>query len=623
MHDTTLSTRRAAAPPRTLDLEARTVTVVAATAAMVARDGFRPDGAFGPWYETLTPAGCDLARLIGGPALRDHVALTTSTIGVIESAQWQGRELVADIRFGTGQDADAALRDVDDRVLRAVSIGYRVLEWKPDGRADDGAPIFKAMRWQPLEVSFVAIPADPAAKVRGAGEAAIARTTSLEIPMTAHPTTEAPATTTTPDLSRMTQIDNVMDAASRLVPEAARTALRAEAIANGLTVDQVRLRAFDLAAEACRGGADAPAISPAQSVRMGASGDDPAALREALAEALACRAGGRAPSPQARPHMSLRITDMQAMLLEARGVRTRGLGASQIATRAHSTSDFPALLQSTASRLLLEAFQPAASGVRMLSRPRTANDFRALSAIRFAGLARLEEVKEGGPVTHGTAFENEQSYRVRTFARAVALTRQAIVNDDLGAFDSMRVVGQAAAATEAAEFVALLTANGGTGPIMADGTALYATSRGNTVSPGAAIDITSLSAGRTAMRTQRDLNAEVVENSPRYLLVPPALETTAKQYVAPIAATASAAVNPFAGELEPIVEARLTGNAWYLFADPVQQPVFEMATLAATGGVPQIEVFTEAGTLGITLRVVHDFGIGAVGWLGTWRNPGA
>jgi hypothetical protein len=34
------------------------------------------------------------------------------------------------------------------------------------------------------------------------------------------------------------------------------------------------------------------------------------------------------------------------------------------------------------------------------------------------------------------------------------------------------------------------------------------------------------------------------------------------------------------------------------------------------------ETFTEATKLGVTIRVVHDFGLGAIGRAGAWRNPG-
>jgi len=188
----------------------------------------------------------------------------------------------------------------------------------------------------------------------------------------------------------------------------------------------------------------------------------------------------------------------------------------------------------------------------------------------------------------------------------------------------MRAIGMAAATTEAEQFLTLLTANTNTGPTMADGQVLFRTQRNNLASSGGAIDVTNVSTGRAAMRgLQTDINGVLVSSAPRYLLVGPAQETAAQQLVANLTPAQTSTVNPFSGQLEVVVEPRLTGNAWYLFADPVQTPAFEMATLAASGGTPQTEVFTEAKTLGVTIRIVHDFGMGAVNVIGAWRNPGA
>jgi hypothetical protein len=70
------------------------------------------------------------------------------------------------------------------------------------------------------------------------------------------------------------------------------------------------------------------------------------------------------------------------------------------------------------------------------------------------------------------------------------------------------------------------------------------------------------------------------------------------------------------------VEPRLTGNAWWLFADPAALPVLEYAHLSSAQG-PQISSREGWNVLGMEFRVVLDFGCGAVDHRGTYRNPGA
>jgi len=80
-------------------------------------------------------------------------------------------------------------------------------------------------------------------------------------------------------------------------------------------------------------------------------------------------------------------------------------------------------------------------------------------------------------------------------------------------------------------------------------------------------------------------------------------------------------VNPFSGRLTPLVDARLTGNAWYLFADPATLPVFEYAYLSGAEG-PQVASREGWDVLGMEFRVILDFGAGAIDWRGAYRNPG-
>ena len=101
----------------------------------------------------------DLSRLNdGGAVLFNHD--WDDQIGVIERA-WvdadrRGRALV---RFGNGAKAAEKFQDVQDGILRHISVGYSIANFEEE--VSDGSRTFTATRWQPYEISFVTVPADP------------------------------------------------------------------------------------------------------------------------------------------------------------------------------------------------------------------------------------------------------------------------------------------------------------------------------------------------------------------------------------------------------------------------------------------------------------------------------
>lgn len=361
---------------------------------------------------------------------------------------------------------------------------------------------------------------------------------------------------------------------------------------------------------------------------LGTDHDAPDARLSAMSGALAARILGREPGGPAERYRGWSLPEMAREMLEARGTRTRGWKPHQLieaVSASMSTSDLPNLLIRTGNVVLADAFRQAQSPIRTsLCRPRTANDFRELTTTRVSSFPALEEVPEAGPVQYGALAESGESYSVASYARNLAISRQAMVNDSLDAFgQATRSIASAAAEAEARKLVALLSMAAGAGPTLSDGTPLFHASRGNLAAAGSTLDVTNVSHGRTAMRTQQDLgDGGPVGIGPKFLLVGAELETTAEQLLASVQAAQVGEVNPFSGRLTLLVEPRLVGSAWWLFASPQDVPVLEIAHLDGRQ-VPTLETFTEPGHLGLTFRATLDFGAGVVGWRGSWRNPGA
>jgi len=397
-------------------------------------------------------------------------------------------------------------------------------------------------------------------------------------------------------------------------------------IQRGATVEEARAAAFDAMADR-----SAPEIrtEAAPRVVVGDSFDAPEVRARAMGEALFSRVNpAHRPSDPARPYIGRTLPELAAECLRGRGITTTGLTGAAIVTRAlHSTSDFPLLLGDAVGRTLRTAYEAAPSGVKAVARQSTARDFRPKSKLMLGEAPALKKVGQNGEFTRGALAEAGESYRLDTFGRIIGVTRQAIVNDDLGAFaDLSRRVGAAAAEFEAAFLVDLLTAASGAGPALSDGKPLFHTNHGNLAGTGAAPTVDSLSDGRAALRRMKGLDGKTPINAaPRFILVPAALETAAEKVMAQIYAAKADDTNPLAGTLTIAVDPRLdtkSESAWYLFADPEQVEVLEYSYLENEPG-PQTETRAGFDVDGVEIKVRLDFGAGAVDWRGAYRNPGS
>lgn len=216
----------------------------------------------------------------------------------------------------------------------------------------------------------------------------------------------------------------------------------------------------------------------------------------------------------------------------------------------------------------------------------TAPDFKTIARTALGDSPTLEKVNEHGEYKYGSVSEAREAYSIASYGKIVALTRQTLINDDLSAFTRLpEMFGRAAADLESDTVWGIITANAA----LADSIALFHASHGN-LPTGAAISVAQLGVCRAAMRVQTGLDGRKINVTPRYLLVPAALETIAQQFTSQAyAASASSSINPFAGALQVLAEPRLdtaSTTAWYMAADPAQIDTIEYAYLEGNQGVP-------------------------------------
>ncbi len=569
--------------PSTFNAEALTIEAVVATDAQVSR---RDAG--GVYGEVLAPDGADLAALQDAPVLDSHRQDGLGRVlGAVVGARVEGRSIVATLQFSRRPEVAPIVEDVRNGLLRHFSVGYEVRQWQ-DGRDADGRRTRTAVRWTPREVSLVPVPADPNCRVRE------------------HE----------PDTGR--------EQVNRSIRELATRAGVAATVTDGLidrgaSVEEARSAILDdLLA---RGGTRISSTRHNDSTL-----DNPEARVRAMGEALFIRVDPSFnPSEAARSFVGLSIPEMARDVLRRSGVTTIGLGADGVITRAlHTTSDFPLILGDTVGRTLRQSYNLPRSDIKTVARQTAAADFRRKTRIMLdsSGLT-LEKVNEHGEFKSGTMAETAESYRLDTFGRIIGITRQALVNDDLGAFtDLSRRLGLAAAGFEAAFLVGVLIANGGLGPTMSDGSTLFSAAHGNVAAAGSAPDQNGLTAARLAMRRQTGASGGVISVTPKFLVVPPELETVGERLITTIQAVVVEAVNVFAN-LTLVVEPRLTDpNRWYVVAGTEEIDGLEYAFLAGAPG-PQLQTQVGFEIDGVQVKIRTDFGAAFVDWRGWYSNAGA
>src|SRR5262249_30406042 len=211
-------------------------------------------------------------------------------------------------------------------------------------------------------------------------------------------------------------------------------------------------------------------------------------------------------------------------------------------------SDFPRLLDNVTRVVFLDAYTDAPRTFAAWTRAITVEDFRT-TYITNPGFPTLLPVPEEGEFTRHIPPGPAEPLAVVAYGRIVALTRQAVLANDLLTFSRMtQMLGVAAASLESDVTYALLTSN----PVLADGAPLFSALHQN-LRPPAALSADSLAAATTALATQT-ADGTPLHLVARYLLVGTALGPQARALVM---STTPLDATPDAGTLTVIQDDRI------------------------------------------------------------------
>jgi hypothetical protein len=655
--------RAVVADASVIDEAARRIRVSFSSEHPVLRASFWDE----PWIEVLShdPGDCDMSRLEPGtaPFLWAHDPHSRENlVGVVEKAWIEKGRGYAEIRVSMRADCDGLWTDIKGGIVSNISVGYWITE-RTLTKQTKGEPSEYRCKWLPFEISTLPIPADAGVGIGRSDDAARSFTvTTIEEPNMSDKTTkpDAPA----PDGQRaadtvtvQTQAPAPVAAVAGVTPEV-RSLISTEVNTN-LVAERTRCTAIqqlarqhglsDTFAEThIQGGTSLEAArslaldelakrDPSTMPRMSAGADSIDKQRDAATSWLLHRGGEKVDAAllNGNDFRGMTLLDVARATLQARGVSVRGLDPAELVKRAisHSTSDFPILLQNVMHKTLNAAYVAIPDVWRTFCAVGTVSDFRPHYRYRMGSFGDIAEVKEDGSFTYGTIVDAERdSVTAKTKGKLMNISREMIINDDLGGFLNMaRIMGRGAARTVEKDVFALLAAN----PTLGDTGALFNSTAVTTAGGHANItsyvapSVASFETVRVAMASQVDVGAnDYISVPPSIWLGPMALGGTARvvndsQY--DVDAVTTNATNKFQvpnksrGLFKTIVDTpRLTGSLWYAFADPALEPVIEVAFLNGNQS-PTVEMQDAFTQNGVVWKIFLDYAVGAVGYRGAHK----
>lgn len=554
-------------------------------------------------------------------------------VGHVEKAWIEDNRGKALVRFDEDEQSDTIFQKVQSGTLQGVSVGYSIKRYEVLDEKDSvssngrfkGPDTYVVTDWEPLEISIVSVPADPTV---GVGRSAEEIHTSIDTQEEEKSMDEKEilktedVKSTEPVEAGITQADlaKAMEQERKRTSEI--TALfrdfdvegADEAIVMGVSVDEARAMVMD----------QLRARNKGVSVTMGEAESDKfrAAAQDAVLMAVGIPVADAAPGAhELRSHS---MVELAREALQREGLKANYADNMEMTRAAiNSTSTFPAIMSNLADKSVMNGFNEAETTFQIWAGKGSNRDFKEAARVALSEAGNLELVPEGGQFPQDVFGEASARTKVATYGKIFSLTRQAIINDDLGLFSKIATkYGSAAKRLVNKMVYAQLT-----GTVkMQDNVALFDAKHGNIATTGEALSLKAIAKAITAMRRQKGItDAANLNITPKYLVVPPELEVTAYQIVNSTAAvdgTNSGVVNPYKGRFVVVADAELTDpDAWYLVADANQHDTIEVTYLNGVE-TPRLETRQGFDVDGIEYKVAFDVGVDAIDFRGLYKNAG-
>ncbi|MCK9591873.1 MAG: Mu-like prophage major head subunit gpT family protein [Methanoregula sp.] len=266
-----------------------------------------------------------------------------------------------------------------------------------------------------------------------------------------------------------------------------------------------------------------------------------------------------------------------------------------------TTSDFPYLFGQVIDRQLLANYKAVYADWRSYIKVTTVPDFNTVRREKLHGSDNyLDVVPEKGEYLPVKPVNCRYTYNVKKYGRQFDISWESMINDQLGAFqDIPQRFATAALRSEARFATSLYAASTGDGNSSLFGATITDCGQAVTNLGVLPLTIANLETTMELMAAQTDPNGEPIGVMPKHLVVPPALEFTARSIL-----TSANKMMTYGGDDEsaavpwpttnvipqmglqlhvdpyiPIIDTTHGTTSWYLFADPSQGAAMEMGFL--------------------------------------------
>ena len=575
-------------------------------------DGVRHDWWSGESYvERLDPSGAKTDRL--RTFFKDHQLRVDNAIGKIENVRVEDDELVGDVVFGKDEDSQRIYEKYRDGLLSDVSVQYQINAYDVVER-DADLDLVTVTDYDVFEVSAVAVGFDIGAKKRNEGgfmpEEVKARIAELE----------KVAERSKAQEQELTKLRGDYEAALTSAKEKEAELMRRNeinefALEKGVDAEFTRTFIED-SSKTITDFMRALLDKKAEEVPDVTGGTRPneTEMRAEIAEAITVRLGGKS-DVKDNQFMGASMLDIARAL-----TNYNGYSRNELAERAMVTTDFPLLLIESGNRVLEQEWDAQENTFRRFVTEVDLPDFRLTTDItRGAAGGRLDKIVQDGELKEKQLAENGESWKLSSYGNKFVLTREMLINDDLGAFNDM---------LSDLVFLSGNTANGlvydlirkvgeFAGYTMSDGLPIFDDDvHKNIVDTAFGTD--ALSAGRLAMRKQLGIDGKTPLNiKPRYLIVSPELEEQARIILESPASIEdgknSSVVNLNYRSLELIVDAEVQGaDEWYMLAP---RRTVKVGYLNGTGRRPVLQM-SDSSLMRTEFEGIFDFGVMAEDYRG-------
>ena len=573
----------------------------------------------------------DTSRFTQGvmPVLFNHNR--DAVIASINRIWIENKKAYAEIVFDDDEESLKIMRKVQSGSCRGVSVGYKPKTYEivdRDAVSAEGfvGPCYIARKWEVLEFSIVSVPADPTV---AAGRSEEDTDNPIEIIETKKEETrdekmtpEEKARLEAEEAERQEKEANARkegmeverkrcaDITSLCAGLGIEDKKRDEFIQGGKSIDSVREAVLEIQKER---------YQPTKTAHADVTEAEEDKMRKAMIDGILLRAGVRIEKPAegAMEFRNMSVRDMAIDILERQGdMKARRLDPDQLFQRALTTGALTSILDNSAKKSLSIGYTEAATTYKRFTSVGSLSDFKEAKRYRISAFGEPVKIPENGEFTFDKIKDDGVSVKLDTYGKGFTYTRQMFINDDLSVLSKVPTKMNAG-------FERMINR------------LAYAALAGITYSSGnknlgtaGALSVTTLSEMRTLLRKQTDISGKAMLNlTPRFLIVPAAIETTAFQLINSTADPSSSnagVVNPFRGSLEIIADATLDAiddGTYYLVADTNQVDGIEVSYLNGNQS-PIMESGTDPDTLGWRFRFYLDVNIKALDYRGFVKNAG-